>query len=140
MIIYIYNIDILKFTPNNYQRKFCQETSKLRTILTASCRTIMSTTSFCQSHHHVLVMLLVVGKCERAERMNSRLKRLSGAKPCYFSGGCPWSPPEGIYFRDCAPRSGKLLTKYAHYYNENSIYMKENKKYFENELCSKNLL
>ena len=54
----------------------------------------MSTTSSCQSHHHQ-----AVGKCERSgmreftaektlgrKTLNSRLKRLPGAKPCVFSG------------------------------------------------------
>ena len=42
-----------------------------------SIHTIMSTTSSCQPHHEI------VGKCSSAERVNSRVKTLLGAKPCF---------------------------------------------------------
>ena len=46
-----------------------------------SILTIMSTTSSCQPHQHV-----IVGKRNRSECASSGLKRLSGAKACVFSG------------------------------------------------------
>ena len=53
-----------------FESSFRFITSEVRTIVTASCRTIMSTTPSCVSDR---------------ELVNSRLKTLSGAKPCVFA-------------------------------------------------------
>ena len=79
-----------------HQRKFSSETSELRTNVTASCRTIMSTTSSCASDL------------------------------CFFSGkvavgGRRWRVSDGICFRGCAPGSGKWSTKSARDCSESSI-------------------
>ena len=58
----------------------------------ASCLTIMATISSsqssCQPHHDVNhIIMKSLGLVRDRERLNSQLKRLSGARPCLFFSG-----------------------------------------------------
>ena len=74
---------------------------ELRTILTASCRTIMSTTSSCQPHHHE------VAKCERAGMREFTAESTLGRETLCFGGKVAVRRRWKICLRGCAPRSGK---------------------------------
>ena len=81
----------------------------------------------CQPHHHVnhIIMSITSSSVSDRERVNSQLKRLSGAKTRVFSGKVA---VRGRRWRGSFARSGKWSTKCARDCSESSISHRNRKK------------